>query len=96
MQPAPADWPSEIARLVGTRIAALRHQRGWSQRALADRVGRTATQIGLWERGEYLPKLPALLELTEAYGLGSIEELLGDMLGSRRLIELRSDFPGGR
>ncbi len=46
--------------------------------------------IGIWERGENIPKLRALLLLTRVFGLGSVEELLGETLGSGQLIAAHS------
>ena len=50
--------------LTPTQIRKLRQERGWSQQALADRLGVNRTTIVRWETGEVKP-LPALLKLLE-------------------------------
>lgn len=47
----------------GTRLQALRKQRGLSQEALADRLGVSRQAIGKWESGGALPSIDNLLEL---------------------------------
>ena len=47
----------------GTRLQALRKERGLSQEALADRLGVSRQAIGKWESGGALPSIDNLLEL---------------------------------
>ena len=46
------------------QIRKLRQERGWSQQALADRLGVNRTTVVRWEMDEVKP-LPALLGLSE-------------------------------
>ncbi len=50
--------------LTPTKIRKLRQERGWSQQALADRLGVNRTTVVRWEADEVKP-LPALLGLLE-------------------------------
>ena len=50
--------------LTPTEIRQLRQDRGWSQQALADRLGVNRTTVVRWEMDEVKP-LPALLGLLE-------------------------------
>ncbi len=48
--------------LTPTQIRQLRQERGWSQQALADRLGVNRTTVVRWEMDEVKP-LPALMGL---------------------------------
>lgn len=64
---------------LGTRIAAWRKAKGWSQRELADRLGLTAAAIYQWEgTGEQQvnPSLKNLEALVEEFGI-SMERFYG-------------------
>jgi len=50
---------------LGTRIKALRKQRGWSQETLAERVGISTQYVSNIERGKENPTLDLLLRLAE-------------------------------
>jgi len=52
--------------LTPTQIRKLRQERGWSQQALADRLGVNRTTVVRWEAGEVkaIAALMALLEST--------------------------------
>lgn len=61
---------------VGVRIRIARAARGWSQRELAQRTGFDATAVSHWERGERLPSIESLRELSRALGV-TADWLLG-------------------
>jgi ribosome-binding protein aMBF1 (putative translation factor) len=50
------------------QLIALREQRGWSQRELADRAGMKQPQLARLETGQVEPKLDTLQRLAEAMG----------------------------
>ena len=50
-------------------LSRLRKLAGLTQRALADRVGVTASTVTKWESGEVLPTMQAALQLREVLGV---------------------------
>lgn len=63
--------------VMGERIAALRNERGWSQRELGRRMGdMTGQTVHHWERGHHTPSLEKARQLAEAFGI-SLDELVG-------------------
>ena len=60
---------------IGCFIAALRREKGWTQRELATRLGVTDKAVSRWETGKGLPDISLLRPLSEALGV-SINELL--------------------
>ena len=50
------DKPVELLRMEN-RIAEFRKKKGWSQQALADKLGVKYQQVATWERGQNLPSL---------------------------------------
>ena len=51
--------------LTPTKIRQLRQERGWSQQALADRLGVNRTTVVRWEAGE-VKAISALMSLLES------------------------------
>lgn len=82
-------WTREIANHVGSRIAAVRSQKGLSREALANSIGVRYNAVADWEKGVRLPKLESLLLLTQALALHSVEELLGGPFGTQTLLDRR-------
>ncbi|MFI0451895.1 helix-turn-helix domain-containing protein [Actinomadura sp. 6N118] len=77
----------------GERIKILRERRGLSRPTLAGLVGMSASWLKDVERGRLLPpRLPTLVKLTEALGLGDVALLAGtDMrLGDAASIPMAS------
>lgn len=60
--------------MLGKRIMAIRHQRGWTRRDLAEVTGLSIGYITEIERGRMKPKLKTLVIIAETLGIG-IEEL---------------------
>ena len=60
---------------VGCFIAALRREKGWTQRELAAQLGVTDKAVSRWETGKGLPDISLLRPLSEALGV-SVNELL--------------------
>lgn len=61
---------------MGDTIRALRNERNISQERLAKKIGVTRSMIALYESGERLPSLSALIELSRALGV-TTDYLLG-------------------
>lgn len=72
----PADEAARaFARAVGTVVARLRGERGWSLEDLADEAGRHRTYLGLIERGERHLSVASAFRLAQALGL-SLSDLI--------------------
>jgi transcriptional regulator with XRE-family HTH domain len=61
---------------LGVRIRELRHSRGWSQQALADRCGIGGEQISRYELGKETPSLSVLAWIAHAFGIEDMGELM--------------------
>lgn len=66
-----------LRKLIGLRIVRARQRRGWSQEALARRMGVTRWVLGRWERGLNSPSLEALVKLALVLETATDELLLG-------------------
>lgn len=62
--------------VLGKRIAEIRHQRGLTQKQLAEKVGVTAQAVSKWERGSNCPDIAIFDEVASALNV-SVSELLG-------------------
>ncbi len=62
-------------RKIGKRIAELRKSKNITQMALADMMGISFQAVSNWERGESMPDISKLGELSEIFGV-SIDEIL--------------------
>jgi len=60
---------------IGTKIKALREEKGWSQAGLGRFAGLTQQTISLIERGEISPRLCCLGWISQALGVTIIELL---------------------
>jgi len=71
--PASAASLTNFAR----HMAELRKRRGWSQPALAEKVGTAANVIGRYERGEVTPSLDVARRIADALG-SSLDYMTGE------------------
>lgn len=62
---------------LGTKLADLRKRNGYSQEALAEKLGISRQAVSKWERGESTPDTDTLIELSRLYGV-SLDELVGN------------------
>ena len=62
---------------MGERILALRKQRGWSQRQLAQKVGTSGPIVGRYERGEMTPSVEVAKKLADIFGV-TLDYLVDD------------------
>ncbi len=70
---------------LGSRIRALRLDRGWTQKDLARALGRSLSQVKKYESGMHVPPAEKLLHLASLLGV-SLEELLPATLRRTRVI----------
>ena len=58
-----------MAQAGAKTIRQLRHERGWSQAALAVKLGVTPAAISNWERGMAVPRWEHLRGLAQLFGI---------------------------
>ncbi|MCL1953032.1 MAG: helix-turn-helix domain-containing protein, partial [Oscillospiraceae bacterium] len=61
---------------IGKTIAALRRNKGFTQEALAQRLGITPQAVSKWETGLGLPEASLLVELAGLFGV-PLDDILG-------------------
>lgn len=76
--------PSDLRRLFGDAIRALRSEKGWSQEDLAERAGLHRTYISAVERAERNVSIDNIEKIGRALGISPI-----DMLGEKLRNTLR-------
>ncbi len=62
---------------LGSKLADLRKRSGYSQEALAEKMGLSRQAVSKWERGESSPDTDTIIELSRLYGV-SLDELVGN------------------
>lgn len=67
---------------MGTKLADLRKRNGYSQEALAEKMGVSRQAVSKWERGESSPDTDTLIELSRLYSV-SLDELVGNDIRNR-------------
>ena len=55
--------------MLGSRITVLRRNFGWSQAELADRLGISASAVGMYEQGRREPSADILVRLASLFGV---------------------------
>lgn len=66
----------EVVDLGSYKIAEARRAKGWSQQALAEKMGTTQQQIARWETGQRDPKADVILKMSSILG-ATVSYLLG-------------------
>lgn len=65
--------------MLGNRIAMLRKQTGISQKELADRLGVSASSIGMYEQGRREPSADRLVQMAAVFGVSTDYLLTGQI-----------------
>jgi transcriptional regulator with XRE-family HTH domain len=78
---------------LGTRIKALRQERGLLQKQLAEKAGLTASMMSQIESGRLTPTLPTLRKLAGAFGVSVPEVLEPPGGGTRVHISRKREHP---
>lgn len=68
---------------LGKRIARLRHKAGLSQAALADRLGLSASAVGMYEQGRREPALNVIVSMSTVFGVTTDYLLTGHIQTDR-------------
>ena len=63
--------------MLGMRIAILRISKSWSQAELAQRIGVSASAVGMYEQGRREPSLGLLVRLAQELGVTTDYLLMG-------------------
>ena len=64
---------------IGKRIRTCREQKGWTQKAFAEKVGISIAYTGMIERGEKIPKLETFIRIANVLEV-SADLLLADVI----------------
>lgn len=67
--------------MLGSRIAALRIRKGWSQAELARNINISPSAVGMYEQGRREPSLQILIALSREFGV-TVEYLLNGSIRS--------------
>ena len=62
---------------LGIKLADLRKRNGYSQEALAEKMGVSRQAVSKWERGDSTPDTDTLIELARLYSV-SLDTLVGN------------------
>lgn len=69
---------------IGIRIAALRKKAGWSQQALAEKLGVSPQAVSKWESGKNLPDIDIFRELAWLFHMTMDSIVEGDLLFAQK------------
>jgi transcriptional regulator with XRE-family HTH domain len=83
--------PAHVERAVGRRVAELRTERGWTQEALAERLGVSIQYLRRIELGQTHVTVPKLVELANA-----LRVVPGALFEKPRSITIRRGRPPSR
>ena len=85
--------PVEVAQRFVQRLKDLRHEKGWSQLALAQKIGLQKSSVANYEQGMSFPPLPTLEKVARVFGV-SLDSLVWgtaapeQVINDRELLEL--------
>lgn len=67
----------KLRATLGTNIASYRKQQGMTQLILAEKLNYSDKAVSKWERGESIPDVLTLVQISELFGIG-VNDLLAD------------------
>jgi transcriptional regulator with XRE-family HTH domain len=75
-----------MQQTTGRRVAEARRAAGLTQGQLAERIGKTQSQVSDWERGRFSIDLETLWEIAQAIGCdpNALDPRLAPRTGARR------------
>ena len=68
---------------LGTKLSDLRKRNGYSQEALAEKMGVSRQAVSKWERGDSTPDTDTLIELARLYSV-SLDTLVGNEINEEK------------
>lgn len=77
--------------MLGSRIAALRRTKGWSQSELAARLQVSPSAVGMYEQGRREPAAEVLVALSEQLGV-TVDYLLTGKLTEESRVQAQQAF----
>ena len=80
-----------LEQTVANNLAELRREKKWTQAELAERINYSDKTVSKWERGEALPDLRVLSQMSELFGVD-----LGYFITEHTLKQPRFIFSGWR
>lgn len=83
-------------QMLGRRIAALRRQTGLSQAGLAQRLGISASAMGMYEQGRREPSVETLVSMAREFGVSTDFLLTGKLRSTEEdetMIKMLLDRP---
>ena len=66
------------------KLVALRTEKGWTQRDVAEKLGVTTSFYGMIEQGVRTPRIPLALAMEELFGV-SVQELFFELAPNKTL-----------
>ena len=67
----------QLKQRLGANIASYRKRQGLTQAGLAEKLNYSDKAVSKWERGESMPDVLTLMQISELFGIG-MDELLSD------------------
>lgn len=77
---------------IGEKLKQKRSEAGWSQEALAERIGVSRQTVSNWENNRSYPDIGSILRLSDLYGI-SLDELLKEDTNMRKHVEETAVLP---
>lgn len=81
------DMTDMAAGSIGSRIAAARREKGFTQRDLADRVGVSFQAVSKWETGQSSPDVGLLTRIADTLGM-TLDELVAGRIPASADVEV--------
>lgn len=77
---------------IGEKLKQQRHTSGYSQEALAEKIGVSRQTVSNWENNRSYPDIGSILALSDLYGI-SLDELLKEDTNMRKHVEETAKLP---
>ena len=77
---------------IGDKLKQKRHSSGYSQEALAEKIGVSRQTVSNWENNRSYPDIGSVLALSDLYGI-SLDELLKEDTNMRKHVEETAKLP---
>lgn len=85
----------ELKNTIAANLAAYRKRSGITQLRLAEQLNYSDKAVSKWERGESLPDIYVLYQMTQIFGI-TMNDLLGEKTKNAKISEPAADLPHKR